>query len=155
MQRPVLIHTNPLSVPRTQHELLPISNRKHQLGHCFGRMLKVGIHTHHPFPVCLAEPAHDSGRESAFRGTHDDTNVVAFGGEIGDGFDGAIARVVVDDDHFDIAEFGRGCGVRTEGLEESCDERSDVAIFAIGGTMTEHEPEEEDEGVEDERACGV
>lgn len=133
VKRPVFVHGDTGSVSCAEDEGFGRGDGEEQIRHGFGRMLEISIHADHSFTLCFSEAANDGTAQSAFGSSYDDSNVVAFGLKLRNGFHRSIARVVVDNDHFDVSKFGRGSRMGGECGKETRDECSNVAVLSESG----------------------
>ncbi len=92
--------------------------------------LQVRIHTQHVIALRLPKAPHDRAAETAFGCPHDDAGVVAFALELFDRLDGAVARVVVNDNHLDLVGGDRGVHLG-ERAEYARHERAQVPILPV------------------------
>ena len=65
-------------------------------------MLQVGVHAHEVLALGLVEAPEHGGGKTALGGPDDDAHVVALVGQAIDLLDGAVLRVVVDEDQLGL-----------------------------------------------------
>ena len=91
--------------------------------------LQVRIHTQHVIALRFPKPAHHCAAETAFGCSNDDADIVAFALEPLNGLDGAVARIVVNDNNLDLLR-GDGRVDLRERAEDARHERAQVSIFS-------------------------
>lgn len=103
------------------------SERVEQLGNTLWWVLKVGVHADKVLAACFVEALENGGRKATFVSTDDDADVVALLAERFDLFDGAILRVIVNED-----QLGGIGALVAEGSEQPGGQWLDVELLVVG-----------------------